>query len=123
MMSRATGNWQLATLIVLFAATATAAPAPPSTCGRTDAYSLALCAYQHRDFVQSEARFTELADANLDDPRTVRALYFLARTEMKLGKYEEASTHFIRIYALDQPFYHAWNCDFLLGECRKAVGK
>src|SRR3954447_22452517 len=99
------------------------AAAPPSTCGRTDAYSLALCSYQHRDFVQSEARFTELADANLDDPRTVRALYFLGRTEMKLGKYEEASTHFIRIYALDQPFYHAWNCDFLLGECRKASGK
>ena len=96
---------------------------PPSTCGRTDAYSLALCAYQHRDFVQAEARFGELVEANLEEPRTVRALYFLGRTEMKLGKYEEASTHFIRIYALDKPFYHAWNCDFLLGECRKASGK
>jgi TolA-binding protein len=112
---------------VILALLAVAAPfasaAPPTTCGRTDAYSLALCAYQHRDFVQAEARFTELAEANMEDPRTVRALYFLGRTEMKLGRYDEASTHFIRIYALDKPFYHAWNCDFLLGECRKASGK
>jgi len=111
-----------AVILALLASAASAAP-PPTTCGRTDAYSLALCAYQHRDFVQAAARFTELVDANLDDPRTVRALYFLGRTEMKLGRYEEASTRFIRIYALDKPFYHAWNCDFLLGECRKAVGK
>jgi|SRR5947207_7867721 len=97
--------------------------APPTTCGRADAYSLALCAYQRRDFVQAEGRFRELAEANMEDPRVVRALYFLGRTEMKLGKYEEASTRFIRIYSLDQPFYHAWNCDFLLGECRKASGK
>ena len=40
-----------------------------------------------------------------------------------LGKFDEASTHLIRIYLLDQPFYHAWNCDFLLGECRRAGGK
>ena len=97
--------------------------APPTTCRQTDAYSVALCAYQHRDFVQAEARFTEFVEANLEDPRTVRALYFLGRTEMKLGRFDEASTRFIRIYALDKPFYHAWNCDFLLGECRKAGGK
>ena len=50
-------------------------------------------------------------------------MYFLARTEMKLGRFDEAQTLFIRIYALDAPFYHAWSCDFLLGECRKAMGK
>ena len=110
-------------LALLAAAAPFAGAAPPTTCGRTDAYSVALCAYQHRDFVQAAARFSELAEANLEDPRTVRALYFLGRTEMKLGRYDEASTRFIRIYALDKPFYHAWNCDFLLGECRKAGGK
>ena len=110
-------------LALLAAAAPFARAAPPTTCGRTDAYSLALCAYQHRDFVQAAARFSELAEANLEDPRTIRALYFLGRTEMKLGRYDEASTRFIRIYALDKPFYHAWNCDFLLGECRKAAGK
>ena len=111
------------TAVILALLASAASAAPPTTCGRTDAYSLALCAYQHRDFVQAESRFRELAEANMEDPRVVRALYFLGRTEMKLGKYEEASTRFIRIYALDKPFYHAWNCDFLLGECRKAAGK
>ena len=120
-MARATGNWQLATIVALCAALANAAP--PTTCGRTDAYSLALCAYQHRDFIQAQARFSELVEANLDDPRTVRALYFLGRTEMKLGRFDEASPLFIRIYALDPGFYASWNCDYLLGLCRKATGK
>ena len=62
-------------------------------------------------------------EKNLDAPDTVRALYFLGRTEMKMGRFDEASTRFIRIYTLDKPFYHAWNCDFLLGECRRATGK
>jgi len=50
-------------------------------------------------------------------------MYFLARTEMKRGRFDEAATLFVRIYGLDTSFYEAWNCDFLLGECRKATGK
>ncbi|PYQ50751.1 MAG: hypothetical protein DMF59_10000 [Acidobacteria bacterium] len=50
-------------------------------------------------------------------------MYFLARTEMKRGRFDEASGLLVRIYGLDQSFYDVWNCDFLLGECRKATGK
>ena len=42
---------------------------------------------------------------------------------MKLGRFDEAATLFIRIYSMDPAFYASWYCDFLLGECRKAVGK
>jgi TolA-binding protein len=110
-----------ALILALLATTALAAP--PSTCTQHDDYSRALCAYQHRDFAGAERLFSALAEKDASDPVTVRALYFLGRTEMKLGRWDEASTRFIRIYLLDKPFYHAWNCDFLLGECRKATGK
>ncbi len=40
---------------------------------------------------------------------------------MKTGRYDEASALLIRIYALDQAFYQAWNGDFLLGECQEGA--
>jgi TolA-binding protein len=54
---------------------------------------------------------------------TIRAIYFLGRTEMKRGRFDEAAALFVRIYAMDPAFYASWNCDFLLGECRRAMGK
>jgi TolA-binding protein len=110
-------------IFAILALLALAAAPPPSTCGQRDDYGLALCAYQRRDFAEAEARFRVIVDRNADEPQTLRSMYFLARTEMKRGRFDEASTLFIRIYALDAPFYHAWSCDFLLGECRKAMGK
>ena len=101
---------------------ASAAP-PPSTCGATDEYSRALCAYQNRHFSEAAAIFRSIAERNEPEPQTIRSLYFLARTEMKLGRYEEAETLFIRIYEMSKAFYDDWNCDFLLGECRRARGK
>lgn len=102
---------------------ATAATPPPTTCGQSDEYSLALCAYQNRHFAEAAAGFRSIAEKNEPDPQTIRALYFLARTEMKLGRFDEAAALFIRIYTVDPPFYREWSCDFLLGECRKATGK
>ena len=120
MMSRATRNAQLATLLLvvspLFAA-------PPSTCGARDDYGKALCAYQRRSFIEAEAEFRTIVDKGEPDAKTIRALYFLARTEMKRGRFEEAGPLFVRIYAMDPAFYASWNCDFLLGECRRAMGK
>ena len=108
---------------VLLAAT-TAAAAPPTTCTLTgDPYAEALCSYQRRNFHDAELGFRAIIDAGDPDPKTIRSIYFLARTEMKLGRFDEAATLFIRIYSLDKPFYDAWNCDYLLGECRKAQGK
>ena len=110
-------------LAAILALLALAAAPPPTTCGQRDDYGIALCAYQRRDFAEAEARFRAIVEKNADDPQTVRAMYFLARTEMKRGRFDEASTLFIRIYALDAPFYRAWSCDYLLGECRRATGK
>jgi len=107
----------------ILALLALAAAPPPTTCGQRDDYAAALCAYQQRNFIAAESAFRTIVETNADDPRTVRAMYFLARTEMKLGRFDQASTHLIRIYALDAPFYRAWSCDYLLGECRRAMGK
>jgi TolA-binding protein len=97
--------------------------APPTTCGTADDYGKALCAYQRRNFAEAEAGFRRIVEKGEADVQTLHAIYFLARTEMKRGHFDAASTLFIRIYSLDKSFYEAWNCDFLLGECRKATGK
>jgi TolA-binding protein len=111
------------TLLILALFAIPASAAPPSTCGGTDDYSRALCAYQHRSFGEAERAFRAIVDAGTHDPRTVKAMYFLARTLMKTGRYDEASKVLVRIYETDKPFYDDWECDFLLGECRKALGK
>jgi len=109
--------------VILALLTVTASAAPPTTCGGTDAYSKALCAYQQRNFAEAEAGFRDLAGRAPQDAQTIRALYFLARTEMKRGRFDEAAPLFIRIYSLDPAFYAVWSCDHLLGECRRAVGR
>lgn len=97
--------------------------ATPSTCTIDGDYERALCSYQRRQFGDAEAGFRAIVDASAKDPQTIRATYFLARTLMKTGRFDEASALFIRIYELDKGFYDSWNCDFLLGECRKAQGR
>ena len=98
------------------------AAAPPSTCDGADDYSKALCQYQRRQFAEAEKLLRTMVEA-APGPETIKARYFLGRTLMKTGRFEEAADVFIKIYLEDKPFYHAWNCDFLLGECRKALGK
>ncbi|HXA15589.1 MAG TPA: tetratricopeptide repeat protein [Thermoanaerobaculia bacterium] len=111
-------------LLVLFLALAVSVEGkPPTTCGGTDDYAKALCAYQRRSFAEAEAGFRSIVEKNEVDPLAIRAIYFLARTEMKRGRFDEAAPLFVRIYAMDPAFYASWNCDFLLGECRKAVGR
>jgi TolA-binding protein len=111
-------------LLVLFLALALSVEAkPPTTCGGTDDYSKALCSYQRRAFAEAEVGFRSIVEKNEMDPQTIRAVYFLARTEMKRGRFDEAAPLFVRIYTMDPAFYASWNCDFLLGECRRAVGK
>lgn len=101
----------------------TALAAPPTTCGLKGAYEQALCSYQRRDFANAERGFRALIEREEQDPQTIRASYFLARTLMKTGRFDEAHALLIRIYTLDPAFYETWNGDYLLGECRKALGK
>jgi TolA-binding protein len=114
---------RLPLILALLLAAAAAAAKPPTTCGASDNYGRALCAYQRRAFTEAEAGFRGIVEKNEVDPQTIRAIYFLARTEMKRGRFDEAAPLFVRIYAMDPAFYASWNCDFLLGECRKAVGR
>jgi TolA-binding protein len=110
-------------VILCFAMAQGSLAAPPTTCGLSDAYSKALCAYQHRNFAEADGGFRSIVQEGAADPQTIRAVYFLARTDMKRGNYEEAAKLLIRIYSLDRAFYESWGCDFLLGECRRAAGK
>jgi TolA-binding protein len=110
-------------LVILALLAQTALAAPPSTCNLEGDYERALCSYQRRNFGEAETAFRAIVEREEQDAKTIRALYFLARTLMKTGRFDEASALLIRIYALDQSFYDAWNGDFLLGECRKALGK
>ncbi len=97
--------------------------APPSTCAIDGDYERSLCAYQRRQFADAEIGFRSIIDRGEKDAKTLRAIYFLGRTLMKTGRFDEASALFIRIYSADKAFYDTWNCDFLLGECRKALGR
>ena len=112
---------KLVVILALLAQTALAAP--PTTCGVQGDYEQALCAYQHRQFGEAEHGFRAIVERGAQEPKTIRATYFLARTLMKTGRFDEAQALLIRIYSLDPAFYDSWNGDFLLGECRKALGK
>jgi TolA-binding protein len=110
-------------LVILALLAQPALAAPPTTCGVRGDYEQALCAYQHRQFGEAERGFRAIVERAAPEPETIRATYFLARTLMKTGRFDEAQALLIRIYTLDSAFYDTWNGDFLLGECRKALGK
>jgi TolA-binding protein len=112
---------RVALILALLAMPALAAP--PTTCGQEGEYERGLCSYQRRNFADAESTFRTIVERGDPVPQTLRATYFLARTLMKTGRFDEASALLIRIYSLDKAFYGAWNCDFLLGECRKALGR
>src|SRR5258708_12807017 len=84
-------------LLLLLAFATTANANPPSTCGGNDDYSKALCAYQRRAFTEAEAGFRGVVEKGEVDPITIRALYFLARTEMKRGRPDQAGPLFLSI--------------------------
>jgi TolA-binding protein len=109
--------------MLLLAGSSGAATPAATTCGLAGEYEQALCSYQKRQFAAAERAFRTIVERDEGNGRTLRATYFLARTLMKTGRYDEASRLFIRIYSLDKPFYDGWNCDFLLGECRRAMGQ
>jgi TolA-binding protein len=85
-------------------------------------YQRGLCAYRAGAFAHAEQLFRKVVEAEATEPETIKAHYFLARSLMKQRKWQPASQQLIRIYGLSRSFYNEWNCDFLLGECRKALG-
>lgn len=93
-----------------------------SLCEGND-YQRGLCAYRAGDFSLAEKLFTTAAGVEERSPEAIKARYFLARSLMKRRQWQRAADEFVRIYGLAPLFYDEWNCDFLLGECRKAQGK
>lgn len=94
-----------------------------ATCEESAPYLQALCHYRQKSWVEAENGFSAIVDLGAEDPETIKALYFRARTRMQRKRWEEASTDLVRIYALYPAFFQEWNGDFLLGECRKMLGK
>lgn len=97
--------------------------AQESRCTGTSGYQRGLCLFASRNYVEAERLFAAVVEENREDPVTLKARYFLIRTEMKLGRWKQASEQLISIYAISPMFYREWSCDFLLGECRKKLGQ
>lgn len=94
-----------------------------ASCAEGTSYVQALCHYRQKAWTEAEGAFSAIVELGLQDPETIKALYFRARTKMRLKRWDEASIDLIRIYTLDPAFFQEWNGDFLLGECRKMLGK
>lgn len=117
------------TLAIVLAAAALALPAaraaaaPAAVCrGDLDPYGAALCHYLRGDLDGARAGFEAVVAKDEPRPETLKARYFLARSLMKLRRWEEASGELIKIYSLSPSFYGEWSCDFLLGEARRGMG-
>jgi len=67
--------------------------------------------------------FRSLVESETRDSETLKAHYFLARSDMKLSRWEAASSTLIKIHSLSPAFFREWSGDFLLGVCRRAQGK
>lgn len=86
-------------------------------------YDAAMRRYAAHDYPAAAAAFRAIADADEKDPLTLKAHYFLARSLMKNRSWRDAQREFFAIYNISSSFYAEWGCDFLLGECRRALGE
>ena len=103
---------------------ASPAPAAPAAVCRGDLepYPAALCLYLRGDLEDARAGFEAIVARDEARPETLKARYFLARSLMKLRRWEEASGELVKIYSISPAFYQEWSCDFLLGEARRGMG-
>lgn len=85
-------------------------------------YERGLCLYAGGDWSGAEAVLARVVEEDQSEPETLKALYFLARTKMRMGEWDEASRLWIRLFGQSPAFYRAWNGDYLLGECRRKSG-
>jgi TolA-binding protein len=111
----------IAAIVVLLTVTHPARVA--ASCSSGDAYTQALCSFTQHDYNTASQRFEAIVGRGETVPETIKSIYFLARTDMKMGRWTEASSLLTRIYSIAPGFYREWNCDFLLGQCRRALGK
>jgi TolA-binding protein len=91
--------------------------------GQAADYPVGVAAYRAGELEVAERIFRNIAVQDEALPETIKSRYFLARTLMKQRRWEEASSQLIDIHRRDPSFYREWACDFLLGECRKALGR
>lgn len=86
-------------------------------------YERGVCWYASGNWERAESELVEVVEQGRPEQETLKALYFLARTKMRVGQWEEASRLWIRLFELSPAFYRQWNGDYLLGECRRETGK
>lgn len=86
-------------------------------------YDEAMRSYRVRDYPAAAAAFRSIVEQDEKDPLTLKSRYFLARSLMKNGSWRYAKKELVGIYETSPSFYAEWGCDFLLGECRKALGE
>ena len=92
-------------------------------CEGLSGYERGLCLFANRSYSEAERSLAAVVEENREDPVTLKARYFLIRSQMKLRKWKEASDQLIAIYSISPMFYREWSCDFLLGECRRNLGQ
>lgn len=92
-------------------------------CRAGSGYEQGLCWYSSEEWERAEREFVEVIDDDHAAPETLKAMYFLGRTKMMQGEWEEASQLWIRLFRLSPAFYREWNGDYLLGECRRRSGR
>lgn len=86
-------------------------------------YSSAIHAWSEGRHEEACRQFQAIASLDTKDPATLKSLYFLARCAMERRAWDEAARLLVSIHELSPAFYSEWNCDYLLGECRTALGE
>jgi len=86
-------------------------------------YARALCRYQAGEWSAAATELEAIVKGAEPGPELIRSWYFLGRVRMAQHRWRDAERTFITIFTMDRAFYDEWNCDYLLGECRRALGK
>ena len=87
------------------------------------AYERGLCWYSAGELDRAEVEFGKVIEREPIGDEMLKAVYFLARTKMGKEQWDEASRLWIRLFELSPAFYRNWNGDYLLGVCRRELGK
>ena len=90
-------------------------------CPQRADYDRAVCLYRTGNLAAASSEFERVSERIEPAPETIRSMYFLARIRMKEGEWQEANDMLIEIWKRSPVFYRSWSCDYLLGECRRAL--
>ena len=82
--------------------------APSTLACEGDSYADALCLYNAKSYEEAAKLFAAIVEKDEPQPETLKSRYFLARSQMKLGQFQQASQQLIAIYSIAPAFYREW---------------